>query len=230
MPTSKRPRTRQKLDCSGVCARLLRNSLEIWGWSSRSPPCGGAASCLPGRRSCWSWTSSNNGSSPGAARRTPSLLPRSGTATASTSRRSCWCGMISGWRPADSCVSSRSRCSKGITAPWSISSIPAMPRRCSPPSGELMAPCPKTPSILTSDQESFLDRSISERRPSTGRSSSSSIGPLRRDGQSANPGPPPRSRKWAVPKESVWRSSKKPSVPQLPLPNINCIRRPRRQS
>ncbi len=64
------------------------------------------------------------------ARRTRNWSPHFGTATASTSRPSLWCGTISGWPPAASCGIWISDWSKARTAPRWIFSIPATPGKC----------------------------------------------------------------------------------------------------
>ena len=118
-------------------ARLLRGRAQ--GGPGAEPRAGpgrgpgraaaGADAPARARRCSWCWTSSSSGSSPGRARRTPSWSPPCGSATASTSRRSCWSGMISGWPPAGSCASWRSTWNRTRISPSSICSIFSMPTR-----------------------------------------------------------------------------------------------------
>ena len=159
--TSRRPRRRPKPGCSRACGRRVLNCPEDRGWSIRWRRCEGVASCAPGRRCCWSSTSSSSGSTPSEARRTRNWSPPFGTATASMSRRSCWCGMISGWPPAGSCGTWRSSWSKGRTSPLVDLFDPRHARKVLTAFGRAYGTLAREHGRRShEDQEAFLDQAI----------------------------------------------------------------------
>ena len=150
-------------------ARLLRGLRKACPELSRGSgagrvarePCGGAASYLRGRRSCWSWTSSNNGSSPAAAKRTPSWSPRSGTATASIVqaivlvRDDFWLAASRFMRELEI------RLLEGDDSALVDLFDPRHAKKVLTAFGRAHGALPEDIGDLSSDQESFLDRSIS---------------------------------------------------------------------
>ncbi len=52
---------RRKPGCSRACARSVLNCREDWGWLIRWQAYGGVASCRQNAKYCWSWISSSSG-------------------------------------------------------------------------------------------------------------------------------------------------------------------------
>ena len=82
----------------GAAASAVPTCPATWVWSSRWPPCGRGRASAPARRCCSCSTSSSNGCTPSRTSRTRSWCRPCGSATASESSASSWCGTISGWR------------------------------------------------------------------------------------------------------------------------------------
>ena len=98
---------------------------------------------------------------PSEVRRTRNWSPLFVSAMASMFRRSCWCGMISGSPPAGSCGTWRSDLLEGENSALVDLFDPRHARKVLMAFGRAYGALPERTGDLTSDQEAFLDQSIS---------------------------------------------------------------------
>ena len=132
-------------------------------------------------------------------RRTPNWSPLFGTAMASMFKRLCWCGMISGWPPAGSCVNWRSDWSKGRTRRLVDLFDPRHAKRVLMAFGRAYGALPENIGDLNSDQK-VISGSI-DFRACTGREDHlRAVGSLRRDGQREALDPSHAQKRWAAQK------------------------------
>ena len=138
-------RRRRKPGCSRACGRRVPTCPPSWAWSSRWRHCGRGGCCDPGQKVLLvldqfeQWLHAKRGEE------NTELVQPCGSATASRSRPSSWCGTISGWRRPGSCGTWRFDLVEGQNiGRWSISSTSAMPGRCWRRSAGPSAPCRRT--------------------------------------------------------------------------------------
>ena len=153
-------RRRPRPGCSRACARRVPTCPRSWAWSSRWRRCGGAGSCVRAEGAAGPRPVRAVAASPSGARRTRSWSPPCGSATASTSRRSSWCGTISGWRRPGSCGTWRSDLVEGENIAAVDLFDPRHARKVLTAFGRAYGGLPEKTGDLTTDQKAFLDQAV----------------------------------------------------------------------